>query len=123
MARHHEATAKRMNRADKRIAERIKRGGQLPTAYDPWDDADREVCGTIRTAPYDYTKKAGLVIFEQTEDTRLLAGEEMETGEGGVRSGGGLSPTLTAEMGGHGNNYVYVLQEDGDDPQGTDEGV
>jgi len=25
---------------------------------------------------------------------------------------GGLSPTLTAEMGGHGNNYVYVLEEE-----------
>lgn len=25
---------------------------------------------------------------------------------------GGLSPTLTAEMGGHGNNYVYILEED-----------
>lgn len=23
---------------------------------------------------------------------------------------GGLSPTLTAEMGGHGNNFVYVLE-------------
>lgn len=72
-----------MNRMVKRIAERIKKG-LLPTAYDPWNDADREVCGTIRTAPYDYTKKAGLIIFEQTEDTRLLAGEEMETGKGGV---------------------------------------
>lgn len=23
---------------------------------------------------------------------------------------GGCSPTLTAEMGGHGNNYVYILE-------------
>lgn len=28
-----------------------------------------------------------------------------------VFDGGGLSPTLTAEMGGHGNNFVYVLEE------------
>ena len=30
-----------------------------------------------------------------------------------VFSGGGLCPTLTAEMGGHGNNYVYVTEESG----------
>ena len=28
-----------------------------------------------------------------------------------VFDGGGLCPTLTAEMGGHGNNYVYVVEE------------
>lgn len=28
--------------------------------------------------------------------------------------GGGLCPTLTAEMGGHGNNYVYILEEQED---------
>ena len=32
-----------------------------------------------------------------------------------VFSGGGLSPTLTAEMGGHGNNFVYVLEESDDE--------
>lgn len=25
---------------------------------------------------------------------------------------GGLCPTLTAEMGGHGNNYVYVTEDE-----------
>ena len=30
-------------------------------------------------------------------------------------SPGGLSPTLTAEMGGHGNNFVYVLEESDDE--------
>ena len=44
---------------------------------------------------------------------------------------GGLSHTLTAEMGGHGNNYVYVMEEvDGQKPmhpgrndtEGSDEG-
>lgn len=29
-----------------------------------------------------------------------------------VFDGGGLSPTLTAEMGSHGNNYVYVMEFD-----------
>lgn len=77
-----------MNRADKRIAERIKRGGLLPTAYDPWDDADREVCGALTTHPDAYTKRGVMVIFEnernENDSSRLLAGEEMETGEGGV---------------------------------------
>lgn len=31
-----------------------------------------------------------------------------------VFSGSGLSPTLTAEMGGHGSNYVYVAEEEDD---------
>ena len=44
----------------------------------------------------------------------------MEAGESRFRWGGGLSPTLTAEMGGHGNNYVYVAI-DGDDSQKADE--
>ena len=57
-----------MNRADKRIRSRIERVGALPTAYDPWDDADREISGTILTKPYDYTKKGGIVIFERAED-------------------------------------------------------
>lgn len=30
-----------------------------------------------------------------------------------VFSGSGVSPTLQAEMGGHGNNYVYVIEEQG----------
>ncbi len=55
-----------MNRADKKIAERIARGS-LPTAYDPWDDADREISGTLTTKPSDYTKKGGMVIFEYGE--------------------------------------------------------
>ena len=25
---------------------------------------------------------------------------------------GGCSPTLTAEMGGHGNNYVYIAEDE-----------
>lgn len=28
-----------------------------------------------------------------------------------VFSGSGVSPTLQAEMGGHGNNYVYVIED------------
>ena len=52
-----------MNKADKRIAARLLRGG-LPTAYDPWYDADREIVGTILTRPYDYTRKGVVVIFE-----------------------------------------------------------
>lgn len=43
---------------------------------------------------------------------------------------GGLSPTLTAEMGGHGNNYVYVTitenkekeERDGTEKVGKDHG-
>ncbi len=56
-----------MNRMDRRIAERIKRGGTLPTAYTPWDDADREFCNTLLTKPTDYTKKGGMIIFERDE--------------------------------------------------------
>lgn len=52
-----------MNRADKRIADRIVRGG-LPTAYDPWDNKDCEVANTLTTKPYDYTKTSQMVIFE-----------------------------------------------------------
>lgn len=55
-----------MNRAGRKIAERIARGS-LPTAYDPWDDADREISGTLMTKPSDYTKKGGMVIFEHEE--------------------------------------------------------
>lgn len=53
-----------MNKADRKIAERLARGGSLPTAYDPWDDADREISGTLTTTPSDYTKKGAMVIFE-----------------------------------------------------------
>lgn len=56
-----------MNRADRKIAERIARGGSLPTAYDPWHDADREISETLTTNPSDYTKKGGMVIFEYGE--------------------------------------------------------
>lgn len=107
-----------MNRADVRIAKRLARGGAMPTAYDPWDDADREICGTISTKPFDYTRKGQILIFEHeqrneriTDPSRILAGEEVETSASRVREGG-LSPTLTAEMGGHGNNYVYVLEDE-----------
>ena len=52
-----------MNRIDKAIAMRMKRN-PLPTAYDGWDKADREIAGTLNTAPFDYTKRGGIVIFE-----------------------------------------------------------
>lgn len=55
-----------MNRVDRKIAERIARGS-LPTAYAPWDDADREISCTLTTKPSDYTKKGGMVIFEYEE--------------------------------------------------------
>lgn len=55
-----------MNRIDKAIANRIKRR-PLPTAYDGWDKADREIAGTLNTKPDDYTKRGGLVIFEHEE--------------------------------------------------------
>lgn len=55
-----------MNRIDKAIAIRIRQGN-LPTAYDGWDRADREICGTLVTRPFDYTKRGGLVIFEYEE--------------------------------------------------------
>lgn len=56
-----------MNRAEKKIAERIARGGAMPTAFDPWDNADREILGTLLTKPHDYTKKGQVVIFEYEE--------------------------------------------------------
>lgn len=59
-----------MNMADKRIVDRLLRGGLLPTAYDPWDDADREIAGTIMTRPFDYTKKGTVVIFEYERKER-----------------------------------------------------
>lgn len=97
----------------------------MPTAFDPWNNADREICGTLVAKPFDYTKKGQILIFEyeerderKTNPSRILAGKAMETSESRVRTGG-LSPTLTAEMGGHGNNYVYVLEElDGEMPDG-----
>lgn len=52
-----------MNRADRKIAERIARGS-LPTAYDPWHDVDCEISVTLTTKTSDYTKKRGMVIFE-----------------------------------------------------------
>ena len=55
-----------MNRIDKAIARRIAKGN-LPTAYDGWDKADREIAGTLVTRPYDYTKRGGLIIFEHDE--------------------------------------------------------
>lgn len=58
-----------MNRIDRAIAERIKKGN-LPTAFDGWDRADREICGTLVTRPYDYTKRGGIVIFEYDDKKR-----------------------------------------------------
>lgn len=58
-----------MNRIDKAIAERIRKGN-LPTAFDGWDRADREVCGTLVTRPFDYTKRGGMVIFEHEEPNK-----------------------------------------------------
>lgn len=105
----------KMNRCEKNIALRIHKG-DLPAGYSPYDDADREICGTITTTAFDYTKRGQIVIFEYEETNerisgshRLLAGEKMEAGTCGVLKWGGLSTTLTAEMGQHGNNFVYVL--------------
>ena len=39
---------------------------------------------------------------------------------------GGLSPTLTAQMGGHGNNYVYLLEDrndTGESPRNLSKGL
>ena len=77
-----------MNRCDKNIALRIHKGGRLHVGYSPWDNADREICGTIVTTAFDYTKRGQIVIFEY-EDTnerisgshRLLAGEKVEAGK------------------------------------------
>lgn len=55
-----------MNRMDRRIAMRIYRG-KLPTAYDAWDYADREICDALNVKSYDYTKRGGLVIFDDDE--------------------------------------------------------
>ena len=57
-----------MNRADKKIIQRLLKGGTLPTAYDPWTDLDMEICKTILTKSYDYTKTGGLVILEYEQD-------------------------------------------------------
>ena len=64
----------------------------MPTAYDPWHDADIEISATLMTMPFDYTKKGGMVIFEHEQGSerdadspRVLAGEEMEAGASRVR--------------------------------------
>lgn len=86
----------KMNRADARIAKRLARGDRMPTAYCPWGDADHEICGTLTTKPFDYTKRGQIVIFEhderrkETDDSRILAGEEMEASEGGIRHRGAV---------------------------------
>lgn len=61
----------------------------MPTAFDPWDNADREICGTLTAKPFDYTKKGQIVIFEyeerderKTNPPRILAGQAMEAGKG-----------------------------------------
>lgn len=84
-----------MNRIEKAIALRIRRK-PLPTAFDGWDKADREIAGTLITNAFDHLKRGGLVIFEDNEDERreeaddprILAGEAVETSEGGIRRGG-----------------------------------
>lgn len=53
----------KMNRMDRRIAERLAKG-KLPTAFVPWDEKDVEICPTVTTASgKDYTKM-GIIIFE-----------------------------------------------------------
>lgn len=55
-----------MNRIDKRIATRVRRG-KLPLAYSGWDGKDvSKICPCLTTKPYDYTRMGGIVIFEQT---------------------------------------------------------
>jgi hypothetical protein len=59
-----------MNRADRKIAERIMKGS-LPTAYCPWNDADLEICGTLTTrGANDYAKTGGMVIFEYERERK-----------------------------------------------------
>lgn len=54
-----------MNRADKAIAERIRKGGELPIAFNAWHREDcPKVCPSLLTKAYDYTKTGGMVIFE-----------------------------------------------------------
>ena len=88
-----------MNRIEKAIALRIRRK-PLPTAFDGWDEADREIAGTLITNAFDHLKRGGIVIFEEnedepreeTDDHRILAGEAVETSEGGIRRGGCPQP-------------------------------
>lgn len=58
-----------MNECDKNIAKRIARGGRLPTAFSPWTNSDLEICGTLTTKPFDYTRRGQIVIFEYEQPT------------------------------------------------------
>ncbi len=60
-----------MNRMGPAIAERIAKG-DLPTAFDPWDRADREICPAITTRMYDHTQRGSVVIFAEEEDEESL---------------------------------------------------
>ena len=53
-----------MNRIDKAIAERIKKGN-LPTAFDGWDKTDlSKTAMAITTRGGDYMRRGQMVIFE-----------------------------------------------------------